>query len=295
VTTPFVATAAALLAIPILLYALGVLGAQLAGLIFGVALLGLCTVVGCWPAFLAAENKAFMAALVAVALGMATLAGFPLVSALYPGPPVATASLTETGKDHPLSGIDNGGEFDLVIHADIGGAAGKEVYAKYEIRILSGDHSQNLSGSFESQRGRGRAGRSTVSVVRPPPEWVHHPVSLPPGKQSIRLVKKDASLEGALEVKLFSQGLVWPFAAICAGLLLASVALAARLRNKMRRQYLVGGLCMAASTGILGAHWAWIGQPFYPVLGAAFIAVIAGWLVGKLFAKLADHLPWALR
>jgi hypothetical protein len=38
-----------------------------------------------------------------------------------------------------------------------------------------------------------------------------------------------------------------------------------------------------------------MGQPFHPVLGAAFIAVIAGWLVGKLCAKLADHLPWAVR
>jgi hypothetical protein len=230
-----------------------------------------------------------------VALGIAGGAGFPLLSALFPGDPVATATLNETDKDKPLSGLDGGGDFDLVIHADIGGAVGREIYANYEIRLFSGDKSQYLSGSFESQRARGRAGRTTVSVVKPPPEWVHHPVSLPPGKQSLRLVKKDASLASALEVKLYPQVVIWPFIAICAGLTLLAAALAARFRNKMRRQYLVGGLSMAAITGVVGGHWAWMGQPFYPVLGAAFIALIAGWLAGKLFARLADRLPWAVR
>jgi hypothetical protein len=292
---PFVLAAVVALGIPFLLHALDAVGEQVSGTIFGIAFLTICVVVAVWPTVDAVSGRVgLLAAVVAVGLGAGGAAGFALVRAIYPGDPAAAVEAQKTDEERPLPGLTEGARYDLMVHADLGAAAGQQVSAAYGFKLFSGTAVQTLSGRFESRQGRGRVGRRTVAVVKPPREWTHHEVVVGPGPHKMTLQRKDTAI-GAMEFRFYPLPPLWPNVVIACALVLLAFALAARLRDRMRRQYFIGGVTATVLAGAIGAWWAWMGEPLFPVLGAAFVSMIAGWLLGKLLSALAGQVPWAMK
>ena len=292
-TWPFLLAALVVLGVPFLLNTLDV-GEQIAGLVFAVGFMVICAVVAAWPPIDAAEGRTGLVVAAAfVALLGAGGGGYAIYQSIRPGDPVASAELAKADDEKPLPGIGDGA-FDLMVHADFGEATGRDISANYGLQLAAPSGRQDVNGRFESRRGRGRVGRRTVSTVKPPREWTHHEVRLAAGPYTVRLVRKDAVL-GGLEVRAYPLTPLWPLASGAGVLVLLAVGVAALVRDPTRRRYLVGGVAAAAIGGFIGSWWSWMGEPFYPLVGAAFIAMLAGWLVGKLLAPLAGSLPWAKR
>lgn len=289
---PLTLAALGLLGLPLLLYAVGAAGDRVAGFWFGLTFLLVCLIVGAFPAISASPSNAVSAAVLLIALAAGTAATVPLALDLFPGDPAASAALSRQGEEKPLGEISRGGSYDLVVHADLAAVAGREIHADYALKILGGGNDRDLAGRFESRRGRGRAGRRTVEVLRAPREWDHHPIELGPGQHRIRLVKKDPLIPGDLEVKVYAELALWPFAIAAALIALAATALAARLPERLLRRHLTGGIAAALATGILGAWWAWMGDPVFPLLGAALFGMLAGWALGHVLGYVAGRLPW---
>jgi hypothetical protein len=288
----FYLTGLGLLAAPIVVFALGAASDPVAGAWFGATVLVISLAYAAWPVLTAAVGLPVRVAVVALALAAAAAGGYPLWMSLLPGDPTATAVLSRADEERPLSGLA-AGPYDFVVHADLGNVAGRDVTADYVLKLYTDGTSRDLHGRFESRRGRGRAGRRTVTVVRAPREWSHPVVELAAGKHKIQLLKKDAIIAGPLEVKAYAQVTLWVFGAAIGGVVLAAVALAARAPTRPRRHHLIGGMATSGLTGVVGAWFTWVGDPVYPLIGAAFLGLLGGWLCGRLLAPVAAALPWA--
>src|SRR5262245_52336811 len=186
------------LGVPFLLNTLDV-GELASGLAFGFGFLVVCAVVAAWPAIDGAEGKTGLKAAVAlVTLAAVGGAGYAIYHSVSPGAPIAAVELAKSDDEKPLPGRGPGA-YDLMVHGRCGETGGRDISASYALELVAPSGKKDIAGRFESQRGRGRVGRRTVSTVKPPREWMHHETRLGAGPFTVRLVKKEAGL-GALEV-----------------------------------------------------------------------------------------------
>ena len=138
-----------------------------------------------------------------------------------------------------------------------------------------------------------RVGRQSVDVVKGPREWNRHDVVIAASAPTLSLLKADASLGDALEVRVYAAIPLYMIA-IAAGILsLLAAAFAALLRGRDARMFYVGGLAAALLTGVIGSAWAWLGEPLLPLVGASVSGILGGWVVGRLLMLVAPKLPWA--
>lgn len=281
----------ALLVLPGLLHFMDVAPAQLCGVLFTGAMLLNCLAFALWPVFEEASvGGARRLALAVVALLACATVGVPLFRALNPGTPAFTASLPKSGAASDLNLAP--GAYSMFVHGDFSGVGAREVRASYVVRVASGDVGRDVEGVFESGRTRGRVGRTSVTGVKAPREWNRHSVPVAQGAK-ISAFKVDAPLGDGIEVALHAEWPLWPFL-VAAGLLsLLAAAFGATLPHKAMRHGYTGAVLTALIAGTLGGAWAWMGEPFMPLIGAFFGGVVGGYLLARLLTPAMRALPFA--
>ena len=281
----------ALLVLPGVLHVVDLAPPQLCAELFTGAFLVVCLGFALWPPFEdASVATGRKVSLTVVALLAAGTTAVPLVRALNPGTPAFTTSLPRSGEAKAVNVAP--GPYSLFVHGDFSGSATREVRAAYVVRIAAGDVGRDVEGIFESGRSRGRVGRTSVTSVKPPREWNRHLVPVPQdGKLSA--FKMDAVLGEAMEVQLHAELPMWPF--LAAGVLLALVAAAigATLSDKRSRHGYTAAVIAILVGGMLGSAWAWMGEPFLPLVGAFFAGLLGGYLMARLLTPAMRALPFA--
>ena len=224
------------------------------------------------------------ASLVVGALGCA---GASLWAAVRVGAPIAKAALVRVGETHTLGELP-AGRYRLALHTDALKGSAPKTAPRY--RLAVGD--TVLEGAFERRAGASKPSRLPGQTsAEEGPEWAQHPVTLG-GATSVRLVSRDAALDGELGVLVYpASTLQWAhYAALGLAFLLA--CLASAFDGHLRRQFILTPVLLGVGFALLAAHWVWVGDPLRPLLGAGAVVLIPGWLAGKLLAYAGRALPW---
>ncbi len=173
------------------------------------------------------ENATGRVRAVAYGLGLAAFAvSMTLVyTTLEPGAPAVHGELRAPGDTLPLA--DHHGHMRMLLRGHPAGSGAEEVKATLAVgdELVQGEISRTVSRGRRTRRGGG--GGSVVTEHDS--EYVL--VNVPTDAQSVRLVKLEGHLDGALDVSLFRERVPYFAELIAAGLiLLGGALLAARIR-----------------------------------------------------------------